>query len=124
MTRAMTTFVLLMGLFLGRLVAQDAHIQAYVYFQGTPSGDFAAIVTLNNASTNNSGVGTVDDLNGVPSNIPLTWSRDANGVVSIVVDGMLVGVIDCPVGATEGEAILNDGSNNGEGSPGGWVRIN
>jgi hypothetical protein len=106
--RTVAAFVMLAA----TCVAQ--HWQGTVNFPTTPNGPLTYDVTINNADTADSGVGTVDKTNGETTNIPFTWTRDENDKIVIEIDDEPAAELDdVPKGQPKdstGDAALNDGS--------------
>lgn len=104
---------------------QAQHWMGDLKFVNTPNGTVTASITINNADTHNSGVGTLDKLNDEFPNTPFTWERGAGNVIVIRINGQVVAALDDvpqeqPKDA-EGGAELNDGSPP---STGGYKRTN
>jgi hypothetical protein len=108
---------------LSPLTAQ--HLEATASFSGTPNGDVEVKLTLNNADTADSGVGSINSVNGTTANIPVTWSRNPDGDITISVDSNPhLHFAKCPRNTpynSFGDAWINDGAPP---SPGGWIRTN
>jgi hypothetical protein len=105
------------------LIVAACHAQHWMgdlTFTNTPNGTVTASVTINNADTHNSGVGTLDKFNGQSPNTPFTWERIAGNVIVIKIDGQVVAALeDVPQGqpkATEGAAELGDGTPPSRGT--------
>lgn len=106
-------------------LATAQHIQGEATFPTTPNGPQTLEFTLNNADTADSGVGTVDKVNGQTTNIAITWSRDDAGRITAYIAGIPQFQLD---GATkelpqgeERDALLNDGTPPSGGK---WERKN
>lgn len=111
---------IVMSVLLLALACVAQHWQGSLSFPTTPNGPVTADITINNADTANSGVGTVDKFQGAAANIPFTWTRDGAGNIIISIEGAVVaGLANVPQGqpsGTSGDAQLNDGTPPSNGS--------
>jgi hypothetical protein len=101
-------------------LAQDC--KATLNFPATPNGDVSIEILLKNSDGQNSGSGDITSYNGQEVKWTVAWERIPGNVVVITRDGVLLGAMRYPLQALGGEARLNDGGNNGNGSPGTWTR--
>ena len=123
----MRTFILTALMILGALTAgaRAQHIKATATFPMSQNGNVTFGFTLNNAASGpnvNSGIGTVDSINGIKVNFGVTWIRNAANKVLVSFDGIWV-FAPCGMPRTtkpkdKGHAWLND---NDPPSKGNWT---
>lgn len=115
----MRTFILTALMILGALTAgaRAQHIKATATFPMSQNGNVTFGFTLNNAASGpnvNSGIGTVDSINGIKVNFGVTWIRNAANKVLVSFNGIwvftLCGMPWTTIHKNFGDAHLNDGA--------------
>jgi hypothetical protein len=106
---------LLLGLFLAAPAAHAQHWQGNATFDASVNGKLDIELTLNNADTADSGIGTIDRVNGIDKNTAIWWTRNSDGDVEIYADAERTNLLGKLKGLPRNQAPSVNGQPSGNG---------